>query len=362
MNHHEFTDMIPVQVTPESPEPITGVSEGNPYEADPRYAELVKLLHYGADVDWDMAEIQAETIMRKLEVPLETPKPWDSIARTLGYEDRHDMQGALAACASYLRNPPKPSMTGVENQHPNQLASELDKAVKAMETPEPPNPRIQKGNVVRRMAPPHDGWLGVVVSSGVYEQAVYVKWFLNNKITAAKKIDLEVAYESVEAMNNSDDEKIERMAKAMCNELGGDGTVSEWASSEERTRNLYRTYAKAALAALEAPAPPGNVTVPVDALRTVVKFAVSAPSEFGPLDAALDTLEAALPPETPVTPKLPEGVRRDNDDPDVDHRIAVVETPTRNFLIDDEGELINGYVVTEEYILNKIQEDIEKCQ
>lgn len=234
---HAWTDMIPVQVIPETPE----------------------------------------------------PQPWDEIARTLGYEDRHDMQGALAACASYLRYP----IAGVEHQHPNQLADELDKAVKAMETPKIPFHTVNPEE-------PYDGDL-VWTADGRAWAFYAAKHGWNRAPERDRKPTPE-----------PDDQKIERMARAMHGRLRMD-----WDEVGEAIRDIWRRHAKAALAALE----------------------------------------------TPATPKLPEGVETLYDGPldPADENVMFYECDGEVIIRNCKVGLKNGYRVTKQYILNKIQEDIENA-
>jgi hypothetical protein len=235
---HAWTDMIPVQVIPETPE----------------------------------------------------PQPWDEIARTLGYEDRHDMQGALAACASYLRYP----IAGVEHQHPNQLADELDKAVKAMETPKIPFHTVNPEE-------PYDGDL-VWTADGRAWAFYAAKHGWNRAPERDRK----------PTPATPDDQKIERMARAMHGRLRMD-----WDEVGEAIRDIWRRHAKAALAALE----------------------------------------------TPATPKLPEGVETLYDGPldPADENVMFYECDGEVIIRNCKVGLKNGYRVTKQYILNKIQEDIENA-
>ena len=243
-------------------------------------------------------DIDAQTCYRRencdgkrmipVQVTPETQEPWDEIARTLGYEDRHDMQGAFAASASYLRNPPKPSMTGVENQHPKQLADELDKAVKAMETPKIPFHTVNPEE-------PYDGDL-VWTADGRAWAFYAAKHGWNRAPERDRKPTPE-----------PDDEKIERMAAAI------HGGPDSWANVRADVKPYYRNRAKAALAALE---------------------------------------------ETPAQPELPEGVELLGGRPDRVSQVRLTDG-TRLKKLDYMPGIPSGYIVTEQYILNKIQEDMK---
>lgn len=274
---HE-TKMIPVQVTPETQKPPLGLVVYAPTHSHAKGEECtsrcpVRQWHNHVE-KWGNP------------YPAYPVKPWDEIARTLGYEDRNDMQGALAACASYLRYP----IAGVEHQHPNQLAGELDKAVKAMETPKIPFHTVNPEE-------PYDGDL-VWTADGRAWAFYAAKHGWNRAPERDRKPTPE-----------PDDEKIERMARAI------HGGPDSWANVRADVKPYYRKQAKAALAALE----------------------------------------------TPATPRLPEGViltQHSTGLPVVAKSSGFWKQSHREVHISDGKDSV---AVTAEYILNKIQEDIENA-
>ena len=94
---------------------------------------------------------------------------------------------------------------------------------------------------------------------------------------------------------------------------------------------------------------------------------VFGPNEENPMPAedrrmyaewAIEAYERAT--AAPTTPALPEGVRRANTSNDHDHRVWGITTlPGRFCLIDKAGNFVNGYEVTEQYILDCIERDMK---
>ncbi len=252
------------------------------------------------------------------------------------------MQGALAACASYLRYP----IAGVEHQHPNQLAGELDKAVKAMETPKIPfhtvNPEEPyDGDLVWtadgrawafyaakhgwNRAPERDRKPTPETPEPLENPCGPIADAYDELHEALKKFHKAIGHRPVflpapepirvEFSRYSDDEKIERMARAMYEK--GDGWT--WDNVASDIRNAWRGNAKRALAALETlatPKLPEGVTI-------------------------LDGFELPRPGELLV------GTNYGAD------LIYLFEYPA--------NETKRSVRVSAEYILNKIQEDIENA-